>query len=150
MPNKDLTIQHIPFSVIREDFCECKVENGQILRMKSVVMDIFNEEKNEKVGSGINFNQVSHVITTVNIDTSELQFAEATNVTEKDQVTELSFVTTKQIVNIYETDKSVILVTPDVEKIFLTNKKDKTNSPILRYISRTSVNVVQKPTFSES
>lgn len=145
----DGDIEHISFSTIREDFSEFKAENGQILRMKPVVMDIIREQKNGKQMSSLTFQEYSHVITELKIDTSGYTFAEASSVTDADKVKELNFVIIKRVINIYETEQSIILVSPDVEKIFLTNKKDKTNSPYLRYVSKTNVNVVQKAYYLE-
>ncbi len=142
-----MTPEHISFTVIREDFCEYMTENGQLLRFKSVVMDIFNEEKDGKVTAGINFNEVSHVISYQEVDTTGFEIAEVALVSQEDEIRELQFSTKKEVMNIYETDKTIILAAPHVEKIFLTNKKVKSGSPILRYRSITAVNAIPKPDF---
>jgi len=137
--------EHLAFSVIREEFSEYKVENGQILRAKPIVMDVYTEDKDGKKLGGLELKEISFVITEVEIDTSSYEFAETSAVTEEHQTKELKFTTVKRSVNVYETDKTIILVAPEITKIFLTNKKDKTSSPILRYVSDTNVNVVDKP-----
>jgi hypothetical protein len=142
--------EHISFTVIREDFSEYMTENGQLLRCKSVIMDIFTEEKEGKIVSGINFNEVSHVISFTAMDTSTFETAEVSSVSEKDEIKEVEFSVKKEIVNIYETNKGIILAAPQMQKIFLTNKKDKAGSPILRYRSNTAVNIIQKPTFTNN
>ncbi len=32
--------EHIPFTTIREDFCEYRADNGQVLKMKVILTDI--------------------------------------------------------------------------------------------------------------
>ena len=68
--------------------------------------------------------------------------------TEKDHVKELNFNIVKEIVNIYETKKSIILVGMRVKKIFLTNKVNANNEPILRFESSNAMNVVDKPDYA--
>ena len=136
---------HIQFITIREDFNEYEVENGQTLRFKPPIVDLSIESKvGSNKGSQLGIKDISHVITNDEIDTSSMELSSAEAVTEKDQVRELKFVPNKQIINIYETQKHLILVAPFISKIFLTNKKDKTNSPILRYTYEMNINVIDK------
>jgi hypothetical protein len=136
---------HIQFITIREDFNEYEVENGQTLRFKPSIVDLSIESKvGSNKGSQLGIKDISHVITNDEIDTSSMELSSAEAVTEKDQVRELKFVPNKQIINIYETQKHLILVAPFISKIFLTNKKDKTNSPILRYTYEMNINVIDK------
>lgn len=87
---------------------------------------------------------MSSVITTAEIDTSNLQYMPHEQVTEKDVVKELNFKVLKEVINVYETNKSIIIVSPQLQKLFLTNKKDNKNNPILRYIMKSGVNILSK------
>ena len=82
------------------------------------------------------------------IDASNLEYAETSQVTEKDVVRQLSFKPIIEIINIYETIKFIILVESSVKSIFLTNKKDKDNNPILRYGHETNLAFLDKKNIS--
>lgn len=139
----------IQFTAIREDFSTFECENGQILRVKSVIVIIVENQDGEKKSSAIDFKDVSGVFTPNSIDTSNLEMAKPEDVTAENEVRELDFKMTKQVLNIYETDHSLIVLLPEVEKISITDKKDKNGDPILRYTMKNSISVIDKKTFSE-
>ena len=138
-----MTNKHIDFTTIREDMSVYEVENGQILKAKQIIVDIVEgEDKKGKFGN-LGFQPVSHVASPSDMDTEGLELAEVKQVTEQDEVAELKFTVKKQVINIYETDNAIILVNPKVEKIYSTNKKDKSGM-ILRFRTGIEVNVVPK------
>ena len=61
-----------------------------------------------------------------------------------ENVGELRFTTVKESVNIYEIQKFFILIATRVDRIFITNKKDSTNNPIIRYTSHNGLSSVDK------
>ncbi|MCE2507042.1 MAG: hypothetical protein J4F36_11385 [Nitrosopumilaceae archaeon] len=65
-------------------------------------------------------------------------------VTDDDVVKELKFTIKKESINVYESEKHFVMVDDRVEKIMLSNKKDKKGNPILRYRVDMGVNVVPK------
>ena len=77
------------------------------------------------------------------VDDLEL-ISDPSQVTKEYEVKELKFKAIKEIVNIYETTNSLILVIPHMDKIILTNKKDKNNLPHLRFSSALDVTVTNK------
>jgi hypothetical protein len=72
------------------------------------------------------------------------------HVTEKDEIRNLEFTPVKEVINIYETKKNLILLTSRVERVGLTNKKDKDGLPILRFGVLTGVNLVDKSSLNIS
>ncbi len=138
--------ERVDFTTVREDFSEYEVENGEVLRVKAVVTEIINKTDGDKeTGGDIRFSTISKISASDPIDTTDLELESDPNkVTEKDEVKELKFKTIKEIVNIYETANSLILVIPCVTKIVLTNKKDPNNLPRLRYLLVTDVAVTSK------
>lgn len=146
-----MTEERIEFITIREDFSEYEAENGQILRVKSVVTEIINRMEDDKKGGGLKFSTISNVSTPIKIDTSNMKLVtDASQVTQDDVLNELKFKPIREIVNIYETKNALILVIPHMQQIFLTNKKDESNAPHLRYLLATDVNIIEKipPSFS--
>ena len=139
----------IPFVTIREDFSTFECENGQTLRVKLPIVEIIKIQDGDKENSAISFNEISHVFSSTPIDTSNLEMARSEDVTAENQVKELEFKMTNQTINLYETEKSLIVLVPVVEKIFITDKKDKDNNPILRYVMKNSVSIISKKTLSE-
>jgi hypothetical protein len=125
--------EHIKYTTIREDFSEYEIENGQILKFKLTLSDIINEKKDGKDVSMMGLKDVSAVITNRTIDTSALEYAPFEGVTEKDEKEELKYKPIKEIVNIYETQKTIILLAPVVKKVMSTSKKDGDGNPILRF-----------------
>jgi hypothetical protein len=141
-----MDVEHINFNTIREDFNEYKVENGQILRVKSIMVDLATETENGKSKTRVGLKDFSHVLTTIKIDTSGYEYSTPEQVTENDQIRELQFTTTKENINIYETKKVLVLIGSHVQKIFLTNKKDHASSPIIRYESPCIISILDKNT----
>lgn len=137
----------VDYVTIREDFSVYECENGQILRMKTSITNIYNDTDSKQ--SGVNFKDISNVTTTTPIDTSEFEESTSEQVTEENEIKKLEFKPIKEIINIYETEKSLIILYPVIEKIFLTNKKDKDGNPFLRYHSKNSLNVIDKKMFIE-
>ncbi len=141
---------HVDVQSVREDFCVYEVENGQILKVKNTVGDIKNEKTKDGQSFGnIGFKDMSLVITPKPIDTNEYEYMPREKVKEEHQTKELKFKPIREIINIYETIDSIILVSTKVEKIFLTNKKDETGAPILRYKTASGINVIQKAQLTE-
>lgn len=138
--------EHIEYKVISEDFNEYKIENGQILRFKRILIDLVSETENGKPQTKLGLKDFSNIFNTVDIDTTGFDDSLPEQVTEKDQIRELKFEISKENVSIYETAKSLILVSSSVNKVYLTNKKDKTNSPILRYESPSTIVILDKKT----
>lgn len=134
----------VEFNTIREDFSEYQVENGQILKIKSIVTAIVNTEVDNKKQAKMSLQIASTVATPIPIDTSKLQLADPNQVTEKDQIGELKFTAVKEIVNIYETKNLMILAIPHMQKVFRTNKKDVDNNPILRFTFTSDLNILNK------
>jgi hypothetical protein len=58
---------------------------------------------------------------------------------------ELKFRPIKELVNIYETEKALLFLASKVQKVFLTNKKDNTGAPILRFETLTGFTLLDKP-----
>ena len=71
-------------------------------------------------------------------------------VTEKDEIRNLEFTPAKEVINIYETAKNLILLTCRIERVGLTNKKDKDGLPILRFGVLTGLNRVDKASLDVS
>ncbi len=137
--------KHARFTTIREDFNEYECENGQILKAKQILADILHtEDEAGKPMSNFGFKDVSTVITPTPIDTSDLEFIPREQVTEKHVVKELKFKVIREVINIYESKNSIILISPRVSNIRLTNKKDETGSPLIRYTTNTGMSVIPK------
>jgi DNA polymerase III alpha subunit (gram-positive type) len=137
--------EHIPFIPLKEDFNEYRVENGQLLKVKTVLTDVAVEtlEPGKKT-SRLGVKDFSIIITDVDIDVSKMEYATPEQISDVDVVGELRFTTVKESVNIYEIQKLLILIATRVDKIFMTNKKDLTNNPIIRYTSHTGLSSVDK------
>jgi hypothetical protein len=135
--------EHIKYTTIREDFNEYEIENGQILKFKLMLSDVVSETKDGKNTSMMGLKDVSVVITDISIDTSNLELAQ-TEVTENDEREELRFKTIVQVVNIYETRNTIILIAPIVAKVLSTNKKDRDGNPILRFTYNQQIMSVNK------
>jgi len=142
--------ERVEFGVIRSDFNIYEVENGQTLKVKVDLLDVINTTENENQSKGKVQTQIySHVITPSSMDASGLELAIG-NLTDKDNVKELNFKKIKDVINIYETKKAFILTGLNVVKIFLTNKKNQNNEPILRFTSNSGIDLIQKPEFDVS
>ena len=137
--------QHVPFTNIKEHFSEYEAENGQTLKFKLVLTDIVVETREDgEKGSFLEFKDVGVVITDVKIDTSGFEYANTNDVTDKDHVKELKFRAVDEVVNIYETQKALIFVLTFITNVYLTNKKDKSGNPILRYKYDKRISAIDK------
>jgi len=136
---------HIEFTTIREDFNEFKTENGLVLRVKLIVMDILQDAV-DKSKFSMDLKDISNVISPSDFDTSSMELAELEKVTENDVIKELKFYPIKTTTNIYEIRNAIILIFLKVSSIKITNKKDKIkHSPILRFNTEANINVINKP-----
>ncbi len=140
--------ERIDYNTIRDDFSSYEVENGQILKVKLSTVDVMYtfDGDSEKKGS-VATNSYSYVITPSDVERYEVEY-EIGPASEQDQIRELNFKPIREIINIYETEKFFIFSGIKVEKIFLTNKTDVTNNPILRYQSINAIDIIEKPTFN--
>ena len=129
--------------IIREEFSEYKTENGIILRVKPVLLDIMMPAI-EKLDIAVDLRDMSYVIAPSDFDTSSMELVEPEKVSENDVIEELKFYPIRSTTNIYETKNSIIILISKVTSIRLTNKKDKKNVPILRYSSEIKLNVINK------
>jgi hypothetical protein len=139
--------EHLNFSVIREDFNFYETVDGPLLKAKQVVTDIIAETKQDnKKMINLSLKDVSLVLANVPIDTTGFEVSSSDKVTEKDQSRELKFRPIKEFVNIYETEGAILFLASKVQKVFLTNKKDNTGIPILRYETLTGFSLLDKTT----
>ena len=140
-----MTERYLDYVTVREDYNTYEAENGQLLKSKVSVIDFIEKDEAQGGESGnLGFRHVSNVYTTKPIDTSNLEEKEPNDVTEDNVVKELKFTIKKESINIYESEKLIILIDDHVEKIFLTDKKDKKGNPILRYRVDMGVSVIPK------
>lgn len=111
---------------------EYLVENGQLLKVKTVLTDVAVEtlEPGKKT-SHVGVKDFSIIITDVDIDVSKMEYATPEQISDVDVVGELRFTTVKESAT-------------RVDKIFMTNKKDLTNNPIIRYTSHTGLSSIDK------
>lgn len=109
--------EHIEYKVISEDFNEYKIENGQVLKFKRMLVDLISETENGKPHTRLGLKDFSHLFNTAGIDTTGFDPSTPEQVTEKDQIQELKFEISKETVSIYETAKSLILVSSSVSKV---------------------------------
>jgi hypothetical protein len=129
-----MTEVHINFSTIREDFNEYQIENRVLLKVKPILTDIIPETKDDETGFKTVFEKISKVIGTLEKDPSQVPAEKETH--------ELLFVPIKEVINLYETDKMIILVAYKVERVFYTARE---NEPRIWAQDNTMFNFVQKP-----
>ena len=142
------THEQVEFNTILEDYNIYSLENGQILKVKQMPVEIINVTTDVgKQQVRVALKQVSHIITPPTIDTSGLEFANPDTLTDKDHIKELVFDTIREISNLYETKRSVVMIEPYVTKIFLTNKKTDEGGPILRYLSQVDITLTERRSF---
>jgi hypothetical protein len=137
-----MSIIHIPFTTVKEDYNEYRLQNNQILRVKSTPVDFIQADKELRVV----YREVSYIITPDTVDRSGLMIGDPATVTEQDEIESVQFKPIKEVINVYETEHSMIYVTSKVERIASTRKKDVENNPILRYTMKTLLNISLKPT----
>ncbi len=143
-----MTEKNIDYTTIREDFSIYECENGQILRLKPIISSIITiEEDGKETKSVIDFKEASSIFTPKPIDTTDLKTAKPDDITKENEREELKFKPLKEVINIYETEKSLIILYPIVEKIILTDSKDSSGDPILRYKLKNSLNIISKKMF---
>ena len=140
-----MTKKNIDYITIREDFSIYECENGQILRLKSTLSSLVaDEEEGKETRTGIELKEISNVFTPKPIDTADLKTAKPEDVTKENEREELKFKPLKVINSIYETEKSLIIICPMLEKIILTDCKDSSGNPIVRYALKNALNVIAK------
>lgn len=138
--------EYVDFNIIREDYSEYHVENGQILKVKQLLTEIINvPDKNDKLTGKCETRIVSIASTPIEIDTSDLEESTPDKVTADDEVKELKFKVINEPINFYETGGSIILMISNVVKVFATKKKEKNGNPIIRFRANYGVKMFEKP-----
>lgn len=128
--------EHISFTTVKEDFNEYEIEDRLHLRLKPVVSDMIRKGKESSFV--LIFDLVSRTMMSIGKNSSrEIIY---------DETKELQFRLLKEAINIYETDKLIILVAFRLEKAFPTNDRTNEGAPILRTEGSTLVNIIEKPT----
>lgn len=129
--------EHIRFATIKEDFSEYEIEHGLHLRLKPIVSDMIRKGGDERA-----FVLVFELISrTVIPDERGFSYEPSYDVKKG-----LQFKPLMEAVNIYETDKRIILAIYQLEKVFPTNEKDSEGAPVLQLKGDMLVNVIEKPT----
>lgn len=136
---------------IREEFDEYLLQDGNILRMKDVIVSFGFPDKEVKFDSAgkamtkafIQFQQVLGVVPTADVDTSNLKI-QAIPITEKDRINELEFTSKKNSLNLYETDEVLIILRSKLNYVWTTPYKDKTDIPIYSINSSSAVEARHK------
>jgi hypothetical protein len=140
-----MTIEYIDYTILRQDFSEYQAEEGLVLRMMTLVTDMRLEtDENNNKNAYIGTKDITKVLLTKPFDTSQMELGHPEHVTEEDEIRNLEFTPVKEVINIYETKKDLIILTTRVERVGLTNKKDKDGLPILRFGVLTGVNLLDK------
>ena len=141
----NLTEERVQFNVVRQAPSSYRVENGQILKHMTVILDICDIDGSDTPKVQALLNDVTHVVSPPGTTSGDIEVTEGTP-TEEDQVREMKFEIEEEVINIYETKDHLILVASPVQKIFLTNKVDGENNPMLRCLARVALNTIPKPT----
>ena len=139
-----MTGKRVEFSVIRQEYSSYRVENGQILKYMPTVIDIHVPIDGGSTGQ-ISVENAVRVISPPDMTRDDVN-APTGSAAEK-RVAEMKFDVEVEVINIYETEHHIILLSGAVQRVFLTNKVDSQNNPHLQFESETALNVVPKPTY---
>lgn len=131
----------LDFKSIREGFNVYDASKGIALRAMQIITTITYDDIEKPI---ITFQAVAHVESTGEIDTTNFDEKPADSVSDKDITEQLKFKPRREQINIYETENSIILIDARVERISLTNLKDKNGLPHIRYRTDTGISIIPK------
>jgi len=141
--------------VIREDFSEYALDDGNTLRVKGVLINfsLTGEQKTNKEGKIMARVQyqtqpVGGVLNTAKIDTSALEERDPSTVSASDNVSKIGFKPKKIVLNLYETDEFLIIGKYDLQEVWTTKYKDKAAVPIYRYTGGLIFDAIGKDTLA--
>ena len=139
---------------IREEFSEFTLSDGNILRVKDVLVSftlapqkIEADKMLAKVTMQVQ--PVGGVIYTGKSDTSKLEFVEGVQVGDQDKVSKLDFEPKNLVINIYETSNFFILLKSKLSEVWTTKFKDKNDAPIYRFYSSAVMDLLNKKEIGE-
>lgn len=131
---------------IREEFDEYILEDGNTLRIKDILVSfgLGGELKTDESGkiktkTFVQFNQVTAVIPTADVDTSHLEPIGHNKISDEDRVKEIKFTPKRISLNLYETDEFLIVVRSRLNHVWITHYKDKNEVPIYSLNSDSSM-----------
>jgi len=139
--------------IIKEEFNEYELEDGNILRAKEVTISfvLTDEEKIvskeiKEVGTLANFQLVTAIIPSgeISTDIKQENLEPAQPVTKDKIVKEISFKQLSENLNIYETDELLILARTELTHVYLTSLKDNIGLPRYHVESRAKLQIMQK------
>lgn len=137
---------------IKEDFDEYDLEDGNILRVKQVLItfgfteDVKKDEKGDKLVKTLaNFQLVTGVIPTKEVDTSNLKLNPSGVIDPSERVKKVNFKPKKTHLNIYETDETIIFIRNNLLSVWATPYKDKIGYPTYHVEALAQLTVQPKP-----
>ncbi len=137
---------------IKEEFDEYELEDGNILRVKHVLItfgfteDVKKDEKGNKLVKTLaNSQLVTGVIPTKEIDTSNLKLNPSGVVNPSEYVKKVNFKPQKTHLNIYETDEAIIFIRNNLVKVWATPYKDKNDFPMYHVEAQAQLTAQSKP-----
>lgn len=136
--------EFINFTTVREEYSTYKLENGLTFYVKSPITRIYTEFDGDKTTHGINSALISGVNMPSKFNTSNLKLL-TSDVTDDDITKKLRIVQRKEVVNIYEIEKSFLVLGFHMNMISATDKKYSDDTPALRFNYDTAITVVDKP-----
>jgi len=150
----DLLTQEL-VRVIREDFSEYILDDGNTLRVKGVLINfsLTVEEKTNKegkIGAHVQYQTqpVGGVLNTAKIDTSALEQRDPSTISASDNVSKIGFKPKKIVLNLYETEEFLIIGKYVLQEVWTTKYKDNASAPIYRYSGGLIFDAIGKDTLA--
>jgi len=141
--------------VIREEFNEYVLEDGNTLRVKQVIISfvLTDDEKQDDKGGKLvkiisNFHLVSGIVMGGEFTPQKQEIKEDT-ITDEDIVKEVKFEEKKDFLNIYETDEFLLFVRTVLISVHLAKQKDSIGQPRYRVSAKAILEPIQKFKFSQ-
>ena len=137
------TTKYVNFKTVREDFNVYEIPGKFTLRSKQSIISIKTDDNNMEFLRP-SLRSVSIIEPVTGFSVSELKQKSVSEVTDDDITDELKFVVTQSSMNIYETEREIIIIDDPVEHIFMTHYKDENDIPIIRFRSNIGMNIIPK------
>lgn len=140
---------------VREEFNEYVLDDGNILRIKDIVMgfgftgDIRKDDTGKILTKSlVQLQQINAVIPIGSPNTSGLEFIGSHVLTIEDRKEKIDFKPKNESISIYETNEQFLFVRTRLNDVWQTNYKDKNDIPLYHFNCDISLDIKPKIDFA--
>ena len=135
-------------TTLREEFNEYVLADGNILKLKDILVSFVPAGEKRKDDQGKTYekvlcqmNQINVVVPVGDADVSSLEPVDTDSVTKEHRIKKISFEPKHESLSTYEVNRHYVFVRSRLNEVWTTKFKDKNNLPIYNFSNRVALEI---------